>query len=390
MTAYDRLLWAAYFTPMGPHSSGEEDWGARLLLWGPPGGGKTSACSRMARTVGAQFLAIDSTVGEGALGACPTPDFDAAVLRFLPAEFVASFKPDAPGLLLCDDATTFEPALQKYLLGLLLHKRIGFAYLPARCRVWMAANEVKDTPGGWELAPAVANRPCHIDWPDAEVDDWCAFMLAGGLAGAVSNGVDAIAEEQRVLDMWPECWARAVGEMVAFSGARRDLHRVQPPEDSAASHRAWPSPRTKEFATRALASSYAHALDAATTDTYVAGYVGSAFADEWSIWRSALDLPNAMGLLDGTESFEHNPMRLDRTSAVLASCCSLMSNEQLRTKQRTKRLFTVLDSVSDDALDLVAAVMIGGLHQCGLSRAPEARDLLRRLRPLLAATENMK
>ena len=106
------------------------------------------------------------------------------------------------------------------LLGLLLNKRLGFYHFDPRVRVVMAANEVMDAPGGWPLAPALANRICHIAWPDHAIDSWCSFLIGGGKAddGPTVNTAD---EEARVLAAHPAAYAKAAGYMAAFSRAKR-------------------------------------------------------------------------------------------------------------------------------------------------------------------------
>ena len=394
---YNRLLHAAAYWPMWPFPSKKHewkdqwDWGHRILKWGPPGGGKTSADRDFAARNGMHFLVIDSTVGEGALGAVPTPDMNKSVLRFMPADFmVEAFPNNEPGTLLCDDATTFPPSLQGSLLGLFLDKRIGFNFLSPRTRVVMAANEAIDAPGGWDLAPSVANRPCHIQWPDPTVDEWCSWLLTGGRR-KVEQTVKPLVEEKRVLKIRAACMQQAASEMAGFSMAQRHMHRVQPSANDPQASKAWVSPRTKYFATLALASSYAHDLNAETTDVFVGGYVGNTFAEKFSTWRSEQDLPNAREFLEGFETFEHDQYRIDRTAAMVASCLALLGAAEGKDQRRlVGSFYSFLDTVADDALDTVADVIIDSMHAMSLVRGiPEAKTILKRLRPVLEATQGV-
>lgn len=390
----DKLLHAAFFTPMGEHpTEAGEDWGARICLWGPPGGGKTSAMKRTAAQAGARFLAFDSTVGEGALGVCPTPDMDAGCLRFMPPDFlVESFPAGEAGLLLCDDATTFAPSLQQPLLGLLLNKRLGFHHFGPRVRVMMAANEPLDAPGGWDLAPAVANRICHVEFPDSDVDEWCRWLIGGANGAKRLSPAACVAEEKRVLSEWSAAFAKASGLMAGFSLAFRNLHRVQPDANNPQASKAWCSPRTKEMATRALASAFVHGLSEDATMTFVAGYVGQAFASEFVIWQSQQDIPDAAEFLVGAATFEHSNYRIDRTAALLASCVALIASQDKNARKLlVPPFYKFLESVSEDAADAVAEVVVGSMHKLGLVRGvPEARGVLKRLRPVLEAVEASK
>lgn len=397
-TDYEALALAAFYTPFGPHPAvpDEMDWGARVLWWGPPGGGKTSLHRRLSRRTASRFFCLDSTMGEGALGAIPFPDAARKVAHFLKPDFM-EFGDDEAGTFLIDDMSTFAPALQPYLLGCMLDKRIGSSYLPPRVRVFGAANEPIDAPNGYDLAPAVANRPCHVNLPDAPIEEWCQYLISGGRFSSLykksgSNGVphvDSLKEEARVLKEWPSALAKASGLMAGFSLAKREMHRVQPKMNDPAASRAWASPRTKEFATIALASSIVHGLNEATTDTFVGGYVGEAFAVEFGAYRREQDIPDAVAFMLGQVTFEHNVYRIDRTGALLQSCCAVLANENVpKRREMTKALYTFMNGVGDDALDTVAQVVIGSLYNAQLvTNIPEAKPVLKRLRPMLDATD---
>lgn len=394
---YSALLRAMYFTPGLLHktirnSAGERmrNWGAPggVLLWGPPGGGKTSALEALAEEVGGACFILDSTVGEGALGATPIPDMDAKVLRFFPADFLDTFA-ETPGVFGVDDMTTFQPGLQSYLLGMLLNKRIGSSYLPPNVRVFGAANEPLDAPGGFELANSVTNRCCHIDFPDAPVEDWCA-NLATQFEVRPNRKIDAHKEEQRVLKVFPSQYARAAGLMSAFSLAKRDMHREKLAEGH--SKKAYFTPRTKAFATIALASSAVHGLNEASTEAFVAGYVGEAFAVELSTFVREMDLPDAAAFLDGTVKFEHKAFRIDRTAALLHSCAALVipTNAEKRVS-RLNAFYGFADAVSEDCLDSIAHIIVSQFYDYDreglVLSVKSANPITRKLRPMLEATE---
>jgi hypothetical protein len=395
LVEHEALLRATYYTPGTLHKTARtsdgkrvRNWGAPggVLLWGPPGGGKTSALERLADRVGGACFILDSTMGEGGLGATPVPDIERAVLRFLRADYFECFD-ESPGVFGVDDMTTFPPALQPYLLGMLLNKRVGSHYLPPNVRVYGAANEPLDAPGGWDLAAAVANRCCHIEYPDAPIEDWCSGLST--FFDFHDDPIDSAKEEKRVLQAWPSAYARAAGLMTGFSMAKRELHRFKTDPNSPTASKAFYTPRTKAFAAIALASSYVHNLNDVTADVFVAGYVGEAFASEWSTWRKQQDLPDAAKVLDEEDTFEHNKYRIDRTAAFMHSCCSLLEPTSCpKRRERTKAFWSILDFIASDALDSVAQVVISRLYKADLVQGyPEAKPVLKKLRPMLDATE---
>lgn len=398
LVEYDALLHATYFTPGTLHeraktSDGKRkrNWGAPggVIFWGPPGGGKTSKLKQIAERVGGECFILDSTMGEGGLGATPVPDFKSGFLKFMPADFFELFE-EAPGVFGVDDMTTFAPALQPYLLGMLLNKRIGSHYLPPDVRVYGAANEPMDAPGGWDLAPAVANRCCHIEWPDAPIEDWCTSLST--MFEFNAETIDPVKEEKRVMQAFPSAYARAAGAMSGFSLAKRELHRLLTDPANPNASKAFYTPRSKAFATIALASSFVHNLNEVTADVFVGGYVGEAFATEWSAWRKLQDLPDAASVLDGNDKFEHQAYRIDRTAAFMHSCCSLVEPSTCpKRKERVGAFWEILDTISMDALDSVAQVVVSRLYKANLVMGfTEAKPVLKKLRPMLDITEQQQ
>src|SRR5581483_1133846 len=69
------------------------------------------------------------------------------------------------GLLFLDELTTAPPAVQAAMLRVVLERVAGDVRLPAEVRVVAAANPPEEAADGWELAPPLANRLVHLDWP---------------------------------------------------------------------------------------------------------------------------------------------------------------------------------------------------------------------------------
>ena len=51
------------------------------------------------------------------------------------------------------------------MLRVVLERTVGDLRLPAAVRVVAAANPPDEAADGWELAPPLANRLVHLDWP---------------------------------------------------------------------------------------------------------------------------------------------------------------------------------------------------------------------------------
>lgn len=375
------ILKAALFTPI---SKGR--WGLPLLFWSNPGEGKTSVIEEVCAEYGLPCTVLSpGEMGEGAFGVIPVPD-KSGVIRYPAPEWTLAHV-EHGGVVFIDEMSSTPPALQPPLLGLLFARRIGGTTLGPRTRVVGAANPPEVAAGGFDLAPPVANRCGHIEWSAPTVDDHTAYLLRAQSADgtATPRAFDAAGEEERVLSAWPNAWAWAVGLETAFLHRRPSLKNQCPKAGDPKAGRSWPSDRSWENATRALASSRVHALGEAVRDEFVSSFVGAGAANELFAFAAEADLPDPSEVLDGKVKFKHEAKRLDRTAAVLNACTSLVvpPTAQKRT-ERTKALWelmleltndkTVMDLLVPGAQALVKAKLYG---QAGVPTLAKLNPLLK-------------
>lgn len=318
------IIRAALFTPA---SNGR--WGLPILAWSRPGEAKSAVLRETCQMYGLPCVVLSpGEMGEGAFGVVPIPD-KSGVIKYPPPEWTLDVKDG--GVVFVDELTCTPPALEPALLGLVLDARIGGTVLHPRVRRIAAANPPEYAANGRDLNPAQANRMGHVDWATPTVAEHSAYMMRGS-TGHTGNGhaeFSATAEEERVLSAWGAgAWARAVGLETAFLQARPDLKNKCPKALDPDASRAWPSDRSWENATRALASAQVHGLSEADTDDFVAAFIGQGTYVEWKKWIKDQDLPNAADLLDGKINFQHSAGRLDRTYAILAACTALVTPAQ--------------------------------------------------------------
>lgn len=378
--ALANLIKAALFTP-----SPEGAWGLPLLLWGPPGIGKTHIIKGICRQYGLPLERLSpGERGEGQFGVVPVPGADGFLHYPAPAW---AAKIDKGGVLFVDEINTAAPALQAPLLGLIQLRTLGSHEFGPRVRTIAAANETKDAAGGWNLAPALTNRFGHLDVEGLAAGEWAVSFLGRFAAAPVADGAgfDALAEEARVLAAWGPADAHARGLIAGFVQRRPDLLHKQPAKGS--NEKAWPSRRSVDYAAHALAGAIVHGLSAVESDEFVASFVGNAWLGEFARWRHDADLPDAGAVLDGTVKFTHSDARLDRTLAVLGACAALVAPEGApNRKARAGACWKLLETVIKDAGDCVipaARVLIGA--RLIFPVIPEAKPVLSRLQPLLEA-----
>lgn len=405
----ERILKTLWFTPgLGGR------WGLPAIFRGAPGIAKSAIIDRVVRECGFHLETVLASLRqpEDFLG-LPIPVKDEAdrqmVVSWMREQVpnareldvgpnvvafsVTTYSPPAwavkawlaeRAVVFFDEINSAPPAVQAALLRVVLDGVVGELELPHGVRFVAAMNPTEEAAGGWDLAPPLANRFGHFDWPLPAVQSWIGYMAAGARNDIGERG-DPEKEEKAVLGAWPEHFAKSAGAMSGFLTARPEMFHKQPAAGDPKASGAWPSPRSIEMAARALGASRLRGLSEKEQDDCVAGFVGEGFAAEFSTYRRKADLPNPEDVLDGRVQWKHDPIRLDRTAAVFASCSHLVISSADRKRERAGALWKLLGTVVGEAGDLcIPAAESLSKAQLGLS-VPEAQPVLGRLFPIADA-----
>ena len=374
------ILRAAAMTP-GPGGR----WGLPILIEGEPGTGKTSRIqSEVADPTALHLETLIASLREPAdfLG-FPIPDGDS--VKYAVSSWVRELVERGGGLVFLDELNTAPPAVQAALLRVVLDGVVGDVTLPKRVRFIAAQNASQDAAGGWDLAPPLANRFGHLKWQSPEVQNWASWLL-GEQADSDGPCISAEEQEEEVMRQWPEAWSRARGMVTGFMRRRPELLHKMPESDDPQRGKAWPSARSWELATRALASSFIHGLDRDARDTFIGAFIGEATAYEFITWLDEADLPDPIEVLEGRVEFYHDPYRLDKTAAVLNGCIGFVAPEDADNREaRAAVMWKLLAHMVDDAADLVLDPA-RALAKARLTKTPEARTALAKLQPILGLT----
>lgn len=359
-------------------------WGLPVILWGKPGTGKTSLVEALGLQTSLHYYRLSPAErGEGQFGVVPVPHTD-GMLHYPPPSWSANLANG--GLLFLDEINTAVPALQAPLLGLVQLRILGEHTFSPRTRIIGAANETQDAAGGWDLAPALANRFGHLDYEGLEASDWAVGLL-GCFATDHGTPLDALKEEQRVLQAWPTADASARGLIAGFIQRRPELLHKQPGRADKLTSRAWPSRRSVEYASIALASAKVQGLTEAETDTLLGAFVGDPWVAEFAAWRAAADLPNPEELLDRKVAWAHDSRRLDRTLATLGACAALVVGDKTSRRQaRADVIWQMLGAVIEDAPDVAIPAARTLLVAKVTTNAKDMQKVLNRLLPILKAS----
>lgn len=344
------LLRAALFTP-GPNRM----WGLPIMLWGLPGVAKTAILRQLSARYGMPIEVLSPACrGEGAFGVTPVPA-DGRMTYPRP-DWTDKFEEIKRGIVFVDEMNLAATHYKGALLGLLADRVLGSYQLPPGVRIVAAANpiDIAAASGGWDLSAPEANRVGHLDWPCPDVKAWTDWLLGSG-GDDEEDQINPYEEECRVLAAWPKAWGEARAIVSGFLSAHSTHIHAMPAGGSADMSKAWPSPRSWEYATRAMASATANDLTEIERDEFIGAFVGSGAAGELLTWWAKANLPDSALLLDGKIKWKHNPARLDVTMAVFGSAvavCASTADAALR-KKRAEAMWELLAQAAETAPDLI-------------------------------------
>jgi MoxR-like ATPase len=222
-----------------------------LMIWGPPGIGKSSIVAQVAQARGLDFIDLRlSQLAPTDLRGLPVPENGLA--RWYPPEFLPRA---GSGILFLDELNMAPPALQGIAQQLVLDRRVGAYTVPDGWFIWAAGNRKEDRAAIFEMPSPLANRFLHLEvLPDFE-----AF------------------KDYALLRSFDE-------RLLAFLSFRPTLLHKQ---DAHAP--AWPSPRSWEMANRLLRD-----------DLEIAPAVGSGAASEFQTYIGLYaSLPDMAPILEG-------------------------------------------------------------------------------------------
>lgn len=329
-----------------------------VLLWGAPGEGKTAVVESATGAGWHVETLIISHYEPSDFAGLPVIGKDGSVTLAPPGWATRLAAVDGPSIAFFDEFSTASPALQAAALRPLTHFQVGALQLPETVSFVAAANPADIAASGWELAAPTASRFVHLDWA-LPLEVYAECLVTGSWPALpvyppVSDQAAAQAR-QRVL-------------VAGFLRARESQISAIP-ADAAARGRAFPTPRTWDYATRL--ASFAAALNAPkeVVRLLVAGCIGEVTAHEFLAWSAAQDLPDPEDLLGDPHAFDFTGLRPDRVYVILQAILGAVA--RATTSQRWTDAVTLCAIAAkavgiDPAVPVVRALLRDGL------RPPEA------------------
>jgi hypothetical protein len=281
--------------------------GVPVLLWGEPGIGKTAFVQSLAAADGVALEVVIGSIREPSdLNGLPVVTASGDVVLAPPA-WAKRLAAAGTGYLFLDELSTAPPAVQAAMLRVCKEGWVGDLELPDTIVRIAAANDLRTAADGWQLAPATANRFCHVDWtPD--VATWLTGMTVGWDAVAPTASAAAVTVD--------ETRRRTIRARVASFIRHRPALLHACPLDASQAAGPWPSPRTWEYTADAMA--YLEDQDVDAQQVLAGGLVGDGAAVELLTWWHNGDLPDPAAVLADPSSVDWAG-RADRLYAVLGA-----------------------------------------------------------------------
>jgi MoxR-like ATPase len=246
-----------------------------VMIWGPPGVGKSAVVAAVARAQGLEFIDVRlSQLAPTDLRGLPVPKNGTS--RWFPPEFLPR---GGNGILFLDELNMAPPTMQGVAQQLILDRKVGSYELPDGWLVWAAGNRKEDRASVHDMPAPLANRFLHLEVaPD--LDSFRRY--------ATNKGLD-----------------ERIGAFLAF--------RPQLLHDLDSKRPAWPSPRSWEMANSLLRA-----------ETDIAPAVGDAAAGEFEAFCEVYGrLPELDLILNGDAAKNTAVAWPDEPSARYAMTLSL-------------------------------------------------------------------
>jgi hypothetical protein len=363
----ETLLSVALSVPIKGDPSREDTvWGLPALFWGDPGIGKSDRVETAAARLGLQCeVAFPSTMQPEDVTGVLVPDGKGGATKICLLDSVRKLTSAGKGVLFVDELTGARPATQGAWLGAILKRQFGDVKMPPGVRIMAAANPPEQAAGGWDLEPPMANRFAHFEISTPSASEWTAYLLQQNLPREAS-----IKDYEEVVKQnWDGAWARSQGLFAGFHNktSGRFLHNM-PAEGARDRGRAWPSPRTWEYAARSAATCIALSPIIERSDEllleFVMASVGPGATGEFSTWLREANLPSPEDVLKN--GWVPDRTRIDRNYAVFTA----MTAYVLQTKNPDKQIehaikaYNILEVSSDAGFkDLIAPSVAALVHK---------------------------
>ena len=286
-----------------------------VILWSDPGQGKTSLIESAAASGWLVEPVVASYSEPSDFNGLPVVRPDSSVVLAPPAWAKRLAEHDGPSILFLDEFSTSPVSVQNATLRMLTNHQVGALQLPETVAFVAASNPSDVSTGAFELSAPAASRFIHLDfsmpfevyaeglitqkWPTLPVHDLSAEQLAPFL------------DHEKVL-------------VAGFLNAR-ESQLTAIPKNAADRGRAFPTPRTWDYAARLSALAKAIGAPTEVRQLLTAGVIGDVAAHEFLAWTALNDLPDPEVLLADPKAASFADMRGDHVYVTLQGVLAAVS-----------------------------------------------------------------
>lgn len=151
-----------------------------VMLWGPPGVGKSQMIAQVAARHDAEVIDIRlSQMEPSDLRGIPFRSGD-TVEWAIPAILPDAARHGESGILFLDEITSAAPTVSAAAYQLILDRRLGEYRVPPGWAIFAAGNRQGDRGVTYSMPAPLANRFSHFTL-DVNLDDWVAWAYAHGI-----------------------------------------------------------------------------------------------------------------------------------------------------------------------------------------------------------------
>lgn len=159
--------------------------GKPLMVWGPPGVGKSDSVRQAAKALGIALIDFRAALRDAVdiMGLPYTTGSDMRVTNYaMPAGL--PHDPLSKGILFLDEINSAPAQTQAALYQLVLDRRVGDYVLPDGWQIVAAGNRQNDRGVTHRMPDPLVDRFIHVDYtPD--LNDWCNWALGAGVRAEV-------------------------------------------------------------------------------------------------------------------------------------------------------------------------------------------------------------
>ena len=258
-----------------------------IMIWGPPGVGKSSVIRSIARDLGIGYIDVRLAQREPIdIRGLPVPSEDGVHWQ-ISAEWPRD--KDSKGIIIFDELTAADRTLQVAAYEFILDRRLGDLYtVPDGWYIVGAGNRASDRAVATTMSSALANRFLHVEI-EPEVEPWVKWAMRHNVHPQVIG----------FIRFKPDAFFNMEGKL----------------------ERGWPSPRSWERVSTML-----HVLKNENTSTrrdldiVIEGLVGIGVGLEFNAYREWSDkLENVLDLMLDAQKEIRIPERADQKYAICAA-----------------------------------------------------------------------